>query len=79
MKWFRPILAAMCAAVAVLALAGPGWSWPAPDPVPVAPEQMVNICQDDPGWFAPIHLYYNCDPKITPNYDFASLYSASAA
>ena len=28
-----------------------------------------------PAWFAPISAYYHHNPKITPQYDFASLYS----
>ena len=28
-----------------------------------------------PPWFAPIAAYYHHNPKITPSYDFASLYS----
>ena len=74
MKWFRPTLAVLCAGVATLAFAWPSWSYPAPEP-PVAPEQIVKSCSSEPGWFQQIHLYYNCDPKITPDFDFASLYA----
>jgi len=28
-----------------------------------------------PTWFAPISAYYHHNPKITPTYDFAALYS----
>jgi hypothetical protein len=29
-----------------------------------------------PAWFQPISRYYNNDPRITPKFDFASLYSS---
>jgi hypothetical protein len=32
-----------------------------------------------PAWFAPISAYYDYNPKITPTYDFAALYSGRIA
>ena len=69
MKWFLPITAATCAVVAlVLVQALPG------SPSPARSEHSLR-CLADPAWFAPIHKYYDCNPRITPDFDFASLYS----
>jgi hypothetical protein len=32
-----------------------------------------------PPWFAPIAAYYHHNPKVTPDYDFAALYSGKGA
>jgi hypothetical protein len=32
-----------------------------------------------PTWFAPIAAYYHHNPKVTPDYDFAALYSGKGA
>ena len=75
MKWFLPISAAACTPlVVVLALALPG------SPSPARSEGSLYTrttgCRDHPDWLVPIHQYYNCNPRITPDFDFASLYSA---
>ena len=73
MKWFRPILAASCVLVLALSIALPGWSSRVPD----TPEPDTAVgCIHEPAWFAPIHHAYRCNPKITPDFDFASLYAA---
>jgi hypothetical protein len=74
MKWFLPITAATCAVVvAVLVQALPG------SPSSARSERGLyggsTRCLSDPAWFAPIHEYYDCNPRITPDFDFASLYS----
>jgi hypothetical protein len=73
MRWFLPITAATCAVVvAVLVQALPG------SPSPARSERSLyggsTRCLGDPAWFAPIHEYYDCNPRITPDFDFASLY-----
>jgi hypothetical protein len=59
--------------VVVLLLALPTTSWPTrgKDELRDAPP----VCAAEPDWFAPIHQYYDCNPRITPAFDFASLYS----
>jgi hypothetical protein len=73
MKWYRPILAAGCGLAVGLSMAFPAMSRPIPE-APGAESARV-ACIDSPEWFAPIHRAYNCDAKITPSFDFASLYA----
>jgi hypothetical protein len=77
MKWLLPIGAATCAAalVAVLALALPATSSPTRGDDD-ALHGASPSCIGEPSWFAPIHKAYDCNPRITPDFDFASLYSA---
>jgi hypothetical protein len=73
MRWFLSIAVVMCVVVVGLTQALPGTSsrtrggdyFRAASPV----------CLDEPDWFAAIHRYYDCNPAITPDFDFASLYS----
>jgi hypothetical protein len=74
MKWYRPILAAGCGLVVALSVAWPAMSRPIPE-APGDDSARVS-CVAEPTWFAPIHRAYNCDPKITPGFDFASLYAS---
>ena len=75
MKWFVPITAATCAAALVvmlpLALAGTSSPTRGEDTLDGPP----TLCVGEPSWFAPIHKAYDCNPRITPDFDFASLYS----
>jgi hypothetical protein len=36
----------------------------------------VKYARTHPAWFENIHRSYNYDPRLTPDFDFASLYSA---
>jgi hypothetical protein len=38
-----------------------------------------RVCASTPDWFRPIHRYYDCNPRITPQFDFASLYAPPLA
>ena len=75
MKWFVPFTAATCAAALVvmlpLALSGTSSPTRGEDTLDGAPP----VCVGEPSWFAPIHKAYDCNPRITPDFDFASLYS----
>ena len=75
MKWFLPITAATCAAaiVVMLALALAETSSPTrgDDTLSGAPW----VCIGEPSWFIAIHKSYDCNPKITPDFNFAALYS----
>jgi len=54
-----------------LAMAGvtAGWQlWPQQSRPPSAPASTV------PSWFRPIAHYYRNNPRITPQFDFASIY-----
>ena len=75
MKWYLPIAALTCVVVVVLVLsqALPGTSSPTRGQVPF--RGASPVCLDEPDWFAAIHRYYDCNPAITPDFDFASLYS----
>jgi hypothetical protein len=74
MKWFLSISAATFTALVVgLALALPGSPWP--ERSQNSPHTRLSGCRNDPDWFVAIHEYYNCNPRITPDFDFASLYS----
>jgi hypothetical protein len=75
MKWFLPT-ATCTALVVVLALALPGR--PSPARSEDSLHTRITDCRDHPDWFVPIHQYYDCNPRITPDFDFASLYSAVA-
>jgi hypothetical protein len=63
---------ATASALVVAAVVFVGWQWlpraggTAPRPAPLA----------SPEWFKPISRYYGNDPRITPRFDFASLYAA---
>ncbi len=74
MKWFLPTAATSAAAlVVVLTVALPGTSSPTRgDDTSYGASPM---CLGEPSWFAPIHKAYDCNPQITPDFDFASLYS----
>ena len=75
MKWFVPITAATCTAALVvtlpLALSGTSSPTRAEDTLDGAPP----VCLGEPSWFEPIHKAYDCNPRITPDFNFASLYS----
>jgi hypothetical protein len=75
MKWLAPITAATCAAAlaVLLSLALPGTS--SPNRSDKALVDAPHRCAGEPSWFVPIHKYYGCNPRITPTFDFASLYS----
>jgi hypothetical protein len=75
MKWFLAITAATCVAalVVVLSLALPGTSSSTRGGDTLFGASPV--CLGEPSWFAPIHKAYDCNPRITPDFDFASLYS----
>jgi len=73
MKWFPPITAATCALVVVLSLALPGTSSSTGGDDTLY--GASSVCLGEPSWFAPIHKAYDCNPRITPDFDFASLYS----
>lgn len=70
MKWFVPITAVTCALVVALVLMVPSRSSPAR-----GEGKASRVCLDEPDWFAAIHRSYDCNPRITPDFDFASLYS----
>lgn len=36
-----------------------------------------RVCASTPDWFRAIHRAYGCNPKVTPQFDFASLYSVT--
>ena len=79
MKWFLPITAATCAAalvVVVLSLARPGTS--SSTGGDATRSGASPDCLGEPSWFTPIHKAYDCNPRITPDFDFASLYSPQA-
>jgi hypothetical protein len=66
---------AAAAALVVAAVVSVGWHWlPRADGTgsPAAPAVY-------PEWFRPISRYYGNDPRITPQFDFASLYAAYPA
>ncbi|MGH3078580.1 MAG: hypothetical protein ACRDPZ_10390 [Gaiellaceae bacterium] len=75
MKWLAPITAATCAAAlaVILWLALPGTSSPTRSDKALV--DAPRRCAVEPAWFVPIHEYYGCNPRITPTFDFASLYS----
>jgi hypothetical protein len=75
MKWFVPITAATGAAalVVMLPLALSGTSSPSRGDDTLYGASPV--CVGEPSWFAPIHKAYDCNPRITPDFNFASLYS----
>ena len=75
MKWFVPVTAAASAAALVvlltLELAGASPTR-GDDTLSGAP----RVCIDEPSWFSAIHKSYDCNPKITPDFNFAALYSS---
>ena len=75
MKWFVPVTAAACAAALVvslaLALAGTSSLTRGDDKLSPA----TRLCIGEPSWFTAIHKSYGCNPKITPDFNFAALYS----
>lgn len=36
-----------------------------------------RVCASIPDWFRAIHRSFDCNPKVTPQFDFASLYSVA--
>lgn len=71
MKWFLSATTATCAVVVFLLAATGGVST-------ARSEDRLDdgyTCRSNPPWFAPIHRYYDCNPRITPDFDFASLYA----
>ena len=75
MKWFLSIAVATgwAAVVVVLALALPRTSSGTRGDETI--DRASPVCLSEPAWFAPIHKYYDCNPRITPDFDFASLCS----
>jgi hypothetical protein len=74
MRWLLPIIAAACLAASLaLPRALSGIASPAQGRA-VANQRS---CATKPDWFIPIHHYYDCNPRITPQFDFASLYAPS--
>ena len=75
MKWFVPVTAAASAAALVvlltLELAGTSSPTRGDDTLSRAP----RVCIGEPSWFIAIHKSYDCNPKITPDFNFAALYS----
>jgi hypothetical protein len=60
---------ALGAVLVAMAVGTAGWQlWPQQSRPPSAPASTV------PSWFRPIAHYYRNNPRITPQFDFASVY-----